>query len=412
MLVSMAPSMAQAPRTPPRRFRPLLPEERASRGLLEQAAALVTEGHRLEAASRGLGDALGPLLRSMNSYYSNRIEGQHTRPADIERALTRSFDADRELARKQRFAVAHIEAETALEATLPPERAALYAPDYVKRIHTELYRLLPKSDRKAHAGALVVPGTWRETQVTAGSHLAPPPAEIPTLLGEWQGAYANVPGLEQSVVAAACAHHRLTWVHPFLDGNGRTARLHTHLVLTALGLTHGIWSPLRGMARDHEGYYARLNNADLERRNDLDGRGPLSQEGLVAFASWLLDVCLDQARFIRELLGLEALKERLRDLLSWLAAHPWQIGSEKSVVKAEALEALHYVAISGPAERARFAAMTGLPPRTARRVLTSLLDFGVLASTGPRAPVRFSVPLRSLRFVFPRLWPEAEADGT
>ncbi|HWP07007.1 MAG TPA: Fic family protein [Polyangiaceae bacterium] len=347
----------------------------------------------------------------MNSYYSNRIEGQHTRPVDIERALTQSFDADRELARKQRLAVAHIEAEAALEATLPPERSALYAPEYVKHIHAELYQRLPKADRKDHAGAVVVPGAWRETQVTAGNHLAPPPGEIPTFLNEWQGAYATAPGIEQSVVAAACSHHRLTWVHPFLDGNGRTARLHTHLVLTALGLTHGIWSPLRGMASDQEGYYARLNNADLERRNDLDGRGPLSQEGLVAFASWLLDVCLDQARFMRELLGLEALKERIRDLLLWLEAHPWQIGSEKSVVKGEALEALHYVAIFGAIERARFTAMTGLPPRTARRVLTSLLDFGVLSSAGPRATVRFSVPLRSLRFVFPRLWPEAETDS-
>jgi Fic family protein len=347
----------------------------------------------------------------MNSYYSNRIEGQHTRPIDIERALTQSFDADRELARKQRLAVAHIEAESALEASLPPARTALYAPDYVKHVHAELYQRLPKSDRKDHAGDVIVPGAWRETRATAGNHLAPPPAEIPTLLSEWQAAYATVPGLEQSVVAAACSHHRLTWVHPFLDGNGRTARLHTHLVLTALGLTHGIWSPLRGMARDHEGYYARLNNADLERRNDLDGRGPLSQEGLVAFASWLLDVCLDQARFMRAFLGLEALKERLRDLLSWLSAHPWQIGSEKSVVKGEALEALHYVAISGPLERSRFAAMTGLPPRTARRLLTSLLDFGVLSSPGPRAPVGFAVPLQSLRFLFPRLWPEAETDS-
>jgi Fic family protein len=256
----------------------------------------------------------------------------------------------------------------------------------------------------------VLPGVFRTTEVTAGRHLAPPPREIAALLDEWADAYSKVPGVEQSVVAAACAHHRLVWVHPFLDGNGRTARLHTHLVLTALGLTRGLWSPLRGMARDHEGYYARLNNADLERRNDLDGRGPLSQEQLVAFASWLLDTCLDQARFMRDLLSLQALKERLRDLLLWLSAHPWQIGSEKSAVKGEALEALHYVASLGPLERSRFLAMTGLPSRTARRVLTSLLDFGVLSSSGPRAPVAFAVPLTSLRFLFPRLWPEAEAD--
>jgi hypothetical protein len=102
------------------------------------------------------------------------------------------------------------------------------------------------------------------------------------------------------------------------------------------------------------------------------------------------------------------LKGRLADLLRWLAAHPWSLGSEMSVVKMEALEALHYVAITGPLERSRFTAMTGLPPRTARRVLASLLDFGVVNADGPRSPVRFGVPLPSLRFLFPRLWPEAE----
>lgn len=54
-------------------------------------------------------------------------------------------------------------------------------------------------------------------------------------------------------------------------------------------------------------------------------------------------------------------------------------------------------------------AMTRLPERTAGRLLASLLDWGLLTSTSPRAPVRFAVPLASLRFLFPRLWPEPEA---
>ena len=102
---------------------------------------------------------------------------------------------------------------------------------------------------------------------------------------------------------------------------------------------------------------------------------------------------------------------RASSLLQWLAAHPWDIGVERSGVKLEALEALHYVALTGSLERARFLAMTGLPPRTARRVLASLLDFGLLVATGPRAPVSFNIPLASLRFLFPKLWPEAEHSG-
>lgn len=346
----------------------------------------------------------------MNSYYTNKIEGQHTRPADIERALRHDFDADQRQALRQRLALAHIDAEAELERTLPASHEALYSSDFVQRIHAELYQRIPVSERVTDEGAKITPGAFRQGLVSAGQHLAPAASEIPALLHAWKERYASLSGLEQPIVGALCAHHRLLWVHPFPDGNGRAARLHTHLVLTALGLTHGLWSPLRGMARQQGMYYARLNNADLPRRNALDGRGPLSQEELVAFVQWMLDLCLDQARFMRELLALDSLKIRLRELLSSLDAQPWSLGSENSVVKVEALEALHYVAVFGPLERTRFMAMTGLPARTARRVLASLLHYGVLRTETSRAPVVFAVPLRSLRFLFPRLWPEAEAD--
>jgi Fic family protein len=167
---------------------------------------------------------------------------------------------------------------------------------------------------------------------------------------------------------------------------------------------------MRGLARTHEQYYARLNNANLARRNDLDGRGPLSQEELVAFARYFLEICLDQVRFMRERLDLTSLKDRLKALLLSLQETSWQIGSEKSIVKPEALEALHYVAMTGPVERSRFIAMTGLEERTGRRVLASLLDYGVLSAVSSRSPVAFAVPLKSLKHLFPNLWPEAEVE--
>ena len=391
-------------------IQPLLPDERALAPLLEEAAVLIREGHRLESAAGALKASLWPLLRAMNSYYTNKIEGQQTRPADIERALHHQFDANKNEARKQRLALAHIETEEELESELPPTRRELYSSAFVQRIHADLYRRLPAIDRVTDDRQKIEPGVFRRNLVTAGQHLAPAAEEIPALLAAWQERYSSLPGLEQAVVGAICSHHRLLWVHPFLDGNGRTARLHTHLALTSLGVTQGLWSPLRGMARNQEAYYARLNNADLPKRNDLDGRGPRSQEELIHFAQWLLELCLDQATFMRGLLALDSLKARLEELLLSLGARPWSLGSESSVVKVEALEALHYAAIAGPVERARFMAMTGLSPRLARRVLASLLNYGVLQSPTARAPVTFAVPLKGLRFLFPRLWPEAEAD--
>jgi hypothetical protein len=195
-------------------------------------------------------------------------------------------------------------------------------------------------------------------------------------------------------------------VRPFAHGNGRTARLHTLLVLGAFGLTRELWSPLRGMARDPDGYHGRSRQPLAGEATRAD-RAAALRESLAEFTAWTLDVCIDEARAARELLDAERLKLRLNDLLAWLGARPWVMGSEKSVIKPDALEALHYAAITGPVERARFIAMLGLQHRTGRRVLSSLIDFGLLVSESSRAPVRFNLPLSSLRFLFPGVWPEA-----
>jgi Fic family protein len=394
-------------------FQPLYPEERVLGPLHELAAQLIAECHTLQGqAGASMVRALSPKLRAMNSYYTNKIEGQHTKPAEIERAINNDFSADAALAIKQRVAVAHMEVEQQLEQALAKTAPGeVFSPPLVCEIHGLLYGKLPEADRVTGEGEPIVAGAYRKRGVKTGLHVAPPPDDLDALMAAWAERYRKLAGTEALLIGTACSHHRLAWIHPFIDGNGRAARLHTHLVLHAMGLTQGLWSPMRGLARTQEQYYARLNNADLPRRNDLDGRGPLSQQELVAFASYFLGVCLDQVRFMRVRLDLASLRDRLKSLLLHLQQQPWEIGSEKSVVKIDALEALHYVAMAGPVERSRFVAMTGLGERTARRVLTSLLDFGVLTEESSRSPVAFGVPLASLRFLFPNLWPEAEVDS-
>lgn len=391
-------------------IQPLFPEARVLAPLQELAAELVRECHTLRGqAGESIVRALRPRLRAMNSYYTNKIEGQHTQPAEIERAIQKDFSADAGIAKRQRIAVAHMEVEEQLEQALAKSAPGeIFSPMMVCEIHGLLFRRLPDADRVSDDGVRVVPGEYRTKDVKAGQHLAPPWGDVDELMHSWAASYSKLAGTEALLIGAACSHHRLAWIHPFIDGNGRAARLHTHLVLHAMGLTQGLWSPMRGLARTQEQYYAKLSNADAPRRNDLDGRGVLSQEALVAFASYFLEICLDQVRFMRERLDLTTLKDRLKLMLLSLQEQPWDVGTEKSVVKLDALEALHYVAMTGPIERAAFIKMTGLGDRTGRRVLTSLLHFGVLTETSPRSPVSFGVPLRSLRFMFPSLWPEAE----
>src|SRR5207247_1658984 len=115
----------------------------------------------------------------------------------------------------------------------------------------------------------------------------------------------------ETILAAAAAHHRLLWIHPFLDGNGRVARLMSHAVLLEALDTGGVWSIARGLARNEYSYKGNLSACDSPRRNDLDGRGALSEEALAAFTQFFLETCLDQVRFMEELVQPNRLRDRI-----------------------------------------------------------------------------------------------------
>ncbi|WP_269505811.1 Fic family protein [Burkholderia sp. IMCC1007] len=392
-------------------FEPLFPEDRVLDPLLEQATQLVDSSQRLLAVrDTPLARALVPQLRAMNSYYTNKIEGQHTTPAKIEAALHRDYSTDIVERRKQRFAVAHIATETALEeewGSLPV--AALFEPARIRAIHARFFSCLTADERVTGDGQAIVPGELRQLAVTVGRHLAPEPEMIEPLLQAWAARYGRIRAKEYQLIGIACSHHRLAWVHPFMDGNGRVARLHSHLGLRAADLTHGLWSPLRGLAREDGRYYSTLSEADQTRRNDLDGRGNLSQEGLVKFAQFFLACCEDQVGFMVHMTEFDGVAGRMLDLLRYLEFNPWTIGTEKSVVKAEsAALAMEFVALRRTVTRAEFAQMLGVSDVLARRIVRSLLDFGLLTSPSHRGDLSFGLPLAALRFLFPRLWPEVE----
>lgn len=89
------------------------------------------------------------------------------------------------------------------------------------------------------------------------------------------------------IIALATAHHRLNYIHPFPDGNGRVSRLMSHAMGLSAGIgAGGLWSVSRGLARGlqsrHE-YKQMMDYADSPRQGDLDGRGNLSQKALVEF---------------------------------------------------------------------------------------------------------------------------------
>ena len=390
---------------------PLLPGEASLVPVLERAHDLIRQADRLTGWSRAEAlPGLRQLLRAMNSYYSNKIEGQHTLPLEIEQALRNDYAKDADKARRQRLALAHMATELQLERLGAQwDTQQIWASQTVCDIHQDLFARLPEVDRMQGAKAhqqMLIPGQMRQREVSVGRHAAPSASAVPAFMARWSQVYGNARRGEIQIVAMAAAHHRLAWIHPFLDGNGRVARLHSHLVLGHLKLTNGLWSPLRGFARSHDAYYAHLSTADEARAGDLDGRGNLTEIGLLHWINYVIEVCIDQVEFMTSLLALDGMKDRIAACLSY------EEQVVRQGVRTESLRALHYLfSIQSELDRADFKAMLGLGDRLATAQVSALLGRGLLLTDSPYGKLRFGVPQHALRFYFPNLWPEAEAQS-
>lgn len=370
--------------------------------LLEQSRPVVEASYKLQGAltvqARG---ELRELVRAMNSYYSNWIEGQSTHPLNIEKALRADFSQKPDIAKRQRIAVAHIAAEKELEALALSEKNA-FSSETLRLAHESLYAKMSAQDRLTEQGALVVPGVWREHGVAVQRHEAPPVAVMPLFLKRADDFYVKPWGLDSLLTATASSHHRLIWIHPFLDGNGRACRLQLHAILHRL--TDGLWSANRGLARQRDLYYQKLSEADMARQGDLDGRGNLSERMLAAWCEFFISICQDQVSFMTELLAPQMLKNRLAALV--------KIRIEErpgSGYRQEAILPMLHVLTAGPVARADFVQMTGLGASTARKVMSGLLKDGLLKSDSHKSELRIGFPLDCLNVLFPNLYPEASA---
>ena len=156
----------------------------------------------------------------------------------------------------------------------------------------------------------VVPGELRDRDVKVGQHVAISPGSVPRFLASYENVFSRLKKTD-AILSSAAAHHRLLWIHPFVDGNGRVARLVSHASLLETLDMAGIWSVARGLARNVAAYKEHLANCDLPRRNDLDGRGNLSEEALAAFSRFFLETCLDQVSFMESLVQPDRLRARI-----------------------------------------------------------------------------------------------------
>ncbi len=339
----------------------------------------------------GLVTVLADLVRAMNCYYSNLIEGHDTHPVDIEKALKNDYSTSLEKRNLQLEAKAHIEVQQWIDrGGLQGNEVSL---EGLCEIHRRFYENLPDEllwveEPDTGEKLPVVPGELRQRDAKVGRHIPISPGALPRFMERFAQVYGRV-GKAEKIISSAAAHHRFVWIHPFPDGNGRVARLMSHATLLDALDTGGIWSIARGLARNDAEYKRHLIACDLTRRNDLDGRGNLSEEALASFSHFFLQTCIDQISFMEKLVRPDQLRTRI---LLW-ADEEIAFGHLPKDAK-KILQALLY---RGSLPRSAIAEILGKSTRQARRVTESLTEHGIIASSGLREPWRlvFSASLAS-----------------
>lgn len=357
-------------------------------------------------------NAIKELLRKVNSYYSNKIESEGTHPIDIERAMRAEFSEDAHQRDLQQLSLAYIEVQQYIENLFAREESlSPFSATFIRDVHRQLYAkpvmkpfLQVKLDKKGDEFITMRAGELRDRNVAIAHHLAPAFDELPTLLNHYEKFYQtySYQTQAQKLIHAMASHHRLTWLHPFLDGNGRTSRLVLDGVFNAIKLEgYGLWNLSRGLARDEANYRLYLAIADKVQQGTFDGRGSLSAKGLKAYVHFMLTTALDQIAFMHESLRLDTLSVRMDKYIKL---------SREGLLACEPLPKysdllLKELLLIGELPRGKVKEVIGTKDRTASALIKELLELDYIESTTPKSPIRLKFNAFFASYLFPGLVP-------
>lgn len=215
----------------PARIEPCLLDT-SSPEIVDLVASLSGAAHRPSARLHPRSAAsLAELVRVMNCYYSNLIEGHNTTPREIERALANQLDTTEERRNLQIEARAHIRLQREVDrrhaaGDLPEPASA----DFIRWLHRAFYEEAPEAMLLIHGNEREVrmtPGEFRtasDHEVVVGRHVPPLANRVEAFMAYFETRYRFVDlGSGSRILAMAAAHHRLNYIHPFLTATGALA---------------------------------------------------------------------------------------------------------------------------------------------------------------------------------------------
>lgn len=354
----------------------------------------------------GLAEPLADFVRSMNCYYSNVIEGHYTHPVDIERALNNDISQNPKKRDLQLEAKAHIDVQRWIdEGHLKDKEMTV---EGLRQMHYRFTNNLPADLRwvenpDTKERIAVLPGEMRKRDARVGKHIAISPGALPRFMQRFEERYTGL-GQFETILSVAAAHHRILYIHPFADGNGRVTRLMSYATLRRTLDTGGLWSVARGLARNEQNYKKHLAECDEIRRGDRDGRGHLSENTLVDFTRFFLDICIDQVTFMEQLMQPNALRNRV---LQW-AEEETKFGR----IPARGSRVLDAILFRGSLPRSEVAAVIDQSERNAQNITKALGKHGIITADGARADWRISFPATLAPRLMPGMFPVNPGSAT
>lgn len=353
-------------------------------------------------------NAIKDLLRIVNSYYSNRIESQGTHPIDIEKAMRQEFSTNTSEKNLQLLSLAHIATQKKIEA-IPHIEA--YSQQFIRFCHHDFYTYegmnpflhihFEGQEKEMIAGA------YRDCEVKIGEHIPPLALQIEPFMQTYEHLYisATKQGTQaQKLIYALASHHRLVWIHPFLDGNGRTSRLALDGALLGMNLQgYGLWNISRGLARKTNEYKSALAQADLIKQGEFDGRGELSAKALESFVRFMLECALDQINYMERYLKLSELSSRIDNYIKKMH----EGGFDRLSLPKKSDRLFKHLLLVGESPRSALATVLDVSERTITSMLKELLEKGYLTSDTQKSAVRLRFNTHFASWLFPELIPEA-----
>lgn len=197
------------------------------------------------------------------TYTSNAIEGNTLSPVETTLVIEQGITVGGKPLKD------HLEALDHYDAIRYVRELARHETPLTESDVRSLHRLVVQRSAPEIAGRYA--DLPRYVRTETGRHSFPPPAEVPALMGDFAGWLGSAPGTPDT---AFTAHRRLVDIHPFNDGNGRTARLLMNLVLIRGGYPPVAVRPedrleyIRSLQQEQAGQGSDDFNALLYRRLD------------------------------------------------------------------------------------------------------------------------------------------------